>query len=177
MRRAPRGALPLKGARCGDGVSFEASLSALVTRVFWPLGLHVEALSRVPYLCRGDSRRPYYVLSDAILVLRPTVQLSPAAPREGDVRAEDAVFGSAPFGSIESIIRANLRDGGQLSPVGPPDQLLLRGGRDGSSGGATPGESAHAVVELDRAGERVLVEAARTAPRYSPASRAASLHR
>lgn len=69
-RRAPRGALPMRGARCSDGVSLEASLTALVERVLIPLGLEVERLSRVPYLCRGDSVQPFYVLSDALLVLK-----------------------------------------------------------------------------------------------------------
>ena len=97
-RRAPRGPLPMKGARCGDGVSLEASLDALLRRVLLtePLGgeafarkagagagsdadadadgphMVLERLARVPYLCRGDttSGRRFFVLSDAIVVLR-----------------------------------------------------------------------------------------------------------
>ncbi|RYG50362.1 methyltransferase domain-containing protein, partial [archaeon] len=69
-RRAPHGMLPMRGARCGDGASFEHSLSALLMRVFLPMGLCVERIAKVPYLCRGDMRRPYYVLADAILVFR-----------------------------------------------------------------------------------------------------------
>ena len=69
-RRPPNGPLPLEGARCRDGASFEQSLSALITRVLWPLGLTVEKISKVPYLCRGDLMRPYYVLPDAILVCK-----------------------------------------------------------------------------------------------------------
>jgi hypothetical protein len=70
-KRAVNGPLPMRGARCGDGASFEASLSALLTRVITPLGFDVERIARVPYLCRGDMSRPYYVLSDAVLVLKP----------------------------------------------------------------------------------------------------------
>jgi len=69
-RRGVRAPLPMGGARCGDGATLEASLAAFVERVVHPLGLEVERLARLPYLCRGDARQPYYVLSDAILVLR-----------------------------------------------------------------------------------------------------------
>jgi len=39
-RRSPRAPLPMRGARCGDGASFEASLDALLSRVLLarPLG-------------------------------------------------------------------------------------------------------------------------------------------
>jgi len=107
LRRHPRGALPMRRARCGDGVSFEGSLDALLQRVLLarPLGnaaaaaaagderaadsdgvagagagvgdedgphMVLERVARVPYLCQGDttSRRRYFVLSDAIIVLR-----------------------------------------------------------------------------------------------------------
>jgi hypothetical protein len=33
-------------------------------------GLVVETVAKVPYLCRGDGRYPYYILYDAILVCR-----------------------------------------------------------------------------------------------------------
>jgi SAM-dependent methyltransferase len=69
-RRSPHGPLPMRGARCKDGVTLEGSLDALLTRVITPLGLVVERLARVPYLCRGDTAKPFYVLSDAIIVLR-----------------------------------------------------------------------------------------------------------
>jgi SAM-dependent methyltransferase len=50
--------------------SWERSVTALVTNVLEPLGLELEALSRVPYLCRGDAARPLYVLDDALVVCR-----------------------------------------------------------------------------------------------------------
>jgi hypothetical protein len=78
-RRAPYGPLPMAGARCGDGASFEDSLSAFLMRVVAPAGLVVERLARVPYLCRGDGKRRYYVLSDAILVLRRSTAAEKAA--------------------------------------------------------------------------------------------------
>ena len=129
-RRSPLGPLPMKGARCSDGVSLETSLDALLNRVLLthPLGgsmyksdiyqsddsfdkvkielgdlsdtqslvswgkkediknnneenieeeeegpcMVLERIARVPYLCSGDtsSRKRYFVLSDAIVVLR-----------------------------------------------------------------------------------------------------------
>jgi len=96
-RRKPYGALPMRGARCGDGASFEASLSALVTRVLLPLGLEVERAAKVPYLCRGDHHKPYYVLADAILVcrLRPGVGAGAAAGDVGTARGAAAGAGAA----------------------------------------------------------------------------------
>jgi len=46
-----------------DGVCY------FVDAVLLPAGYHVEALTRVPYLCQGDSNNPYYVLDDAVFVL------------------------------------------------------------------------------------------------------------
>jgi ubiquinone/menaquinone biosynthesis C-methylase UbiE len=71
-RRRPLGPLPMMGARCKDNASFEQSLSHFLTRCVAPLGLQVEQISKVPYLCRGDNQSPYYVLNDAILVLTPS---------------------------------------------------------------------------------------------------------
>jgi SAM-dependent methyltransferase len=50
--------------------SWEPCVAHLATRVLEPLGLEVEAISRVPYLCRGDAERPLYVLDDALFVCR-----------------------------------------------------------------------------------------------------------
>lgn len=126
VRRSVRGPLPLGGARCSNGVSFEASLSALITRVLWPLGLQVEALSRVPYLCRGDSRRPYYVLSDAVLLLRPTIRLgnmSALSSSSGGSR-QPGLRGAQTETEVVleqqlAVIRANLQLGGPLVAVDP----------------------------------------------------------
>jgi len=48
---------------------FEPSVEALWRWALSPLGYRVEALARVPYLCRGDRRRPVHVLDDAVFVL------------------------------------------------------------------------------------------------------------
>jgi SAM-dependent methyltransferase len=50
--------------------SWERSVTALVTNVLEPLGVELETVSRVPYLCRGDAARPLYVLDDALVVCR-----------------------------------------------------------------------------------------------------------
>jgi ubiquinone/menaquinone biosynthesis C-methylase UbiE len=71
VRRRPYGALPMNGHRCSDAVSLEDSLSALLTRAIIPAGFDVISISKLPYLCRGDRVRPYYVLADAIIVCRP----------------------------------------------------------------------------------------------------------
>lgn len=44
--------------------------STLLKRVLIPAGFQLVSFSHVPYLCRGDLRQPYYVLSDAIFVLQ-----------------------------------------------------------------------------------------------------------
>ena len=91
-RRPVNGPLPMAGARCADGASFEASLNALVERVLEPLGLVVERVSKVPYLCRGDMWKPYYVLSDAVLVCRVAADVGDA-PHESVVDASPRAAG------------------------------------------------------------------------------------
>lgn len=56
--------------RDDEATTWEAALASLVTRVLEPLGLAVERFARAPYLSRGDSDAPIYVLDDAIVVLR-----------------------------------------------------------------------------------------------------------
>lgn len=48
--------------------AWEPSLIALVEHELLPLGLRVKTVTRVPYLCQGDSKRHMYVLDDALLV-------------------------------------------------------------------------------------------------------------
>jgi SAM-dependent methyltransferase len=50
--------------------AWEDAVSLLVERVFVAAGMDVLALTRVPYLCRGDTRAPLYVLDDAVIVAR-----------------------------------------------------------------------------------------------------------
>lgn len=53
-----------------EAEDFETALAALISRVLLPAGLTVERFTRAPYLSRGDTRQPIYVLDDAILVCR-----------------------------------------------------------------------------------------------------------
>ncbi|TMW69216.1 hypothetical protein Poli38472_001372 [Pythium oligandrum] len=66
----PSEMLPMSGGLCTQGASFEDSASVLLRNVLQPAGFQLVQFSRVPYLCRGDLQQPYYVLSDAIFVLR-----------------------------------------------------------------------------------------------------------
>ena len=52
----------------GGEREFEPAVADLVRFVLEPLGFHVDRLARVPYLCRGDPRRPVEVLDDAVFV-------------------------------------------------------------------------------------------------------------
>lgn len=121
VRRPVNGPLPMSGARCQDGASFEASLSALITRVLWPLGLHVERVAKLPYLCRGDMMRPYYVLADAILVCR--------LAGEGEGQASSAL----PVASVGELPRASTGGRGKSKLAVPglgPDFVTLSGDGD-----------------------------------------------
>ncbi len=62
--RPPRERLPIVRE------DWEGATSELVTLVLEPLGLEVEAISRVPYLSGGDARAPIYELDDVIVVCR-----------------------------------------------------------------------------------------------------------
>jgi hypothetical protein len=66
-------------------------------------GLTVESVSKVPYLCRGDGRYPFYILYDAVLVCRA----SPAGP---------ATPGAAAGGG-RAVGRAGGDDAFDFSPV------------------------------------------------------------
>ncbi len=48
--------------------AFEVAAAILAARLFARHGLDVIALSRAPYLCRGDTHAPLYVLDDAVFV-------------------------------------------------------------------------------------------------------------
>jgi len=51
--------------------SWEEHVSELAELLFEKNGFQVEAISRVPYFCDGDLVKPWYVLDDAIFVLKP----------------------------------------------------------------------------------------------------------
>lgn len=52
------------------GNSWEEQVQSLVEDVFEPTGFTVELFTRVPYLCEGDLYRDFYVLDDALFVLK-----------------------------------------------------------------------------------------------------------
>lgn len=56
----------LEGA---ESLSFEQSVARFSEEVLGPLGFHIRAISRAPYLNQGGRYVPYYVLDDALFVL------------------------------------------------------------------------------------------------------------
>ncbi|XP_075035790.1 protein-L-histidine N-pros-methyltransferase isoform X2 [Mixophyes fleayi] len=53
-----------------NGTVWEEQVNSLAA-VFQDAGFVVEAFTRLPYLCEGDMYNDYYVLDDAVFVLRP----------------------------------------------------------------------------------------------------------
>ena len=53
-----------------QGDSFESQVSNFVHDVLEPVGFVVEAFTRLPYLCEGDFEHSFYVLDDAVFILR-----------------------------------------------------------------------------------------------------------
>ncbi|KAL4624583.1 methyltransferase-like protein 9 isoform X2, partial [Arapaima gigas] len=54
-----------------SGKTWEEQVTQLSTEVFKEVGFEVEVVTRLPYLCEGDLYRDFYVLDDAVFVLRP----------------------------------------------------------------------------------------------------------
>ncbi|XP_056100676.1 methyltransferase-like protein 9 isoform X1 [Rhinichthys klamathensis goyatoka] len=54
-----------------EGKSWEDQVTQLNSDVFLKMGFELEAVTRLPYLCEGDMYRDYYMLDDAVFVLRP----------------------------------------------------------------------------------------------------------
>ncbi|CAG5911277.1 unnamed protein product [Menidia menidia] len=52
------------------GKTWEEQVTNLSKEVFGQAGLEVEAVTRLPYLCEGDMYNEYYVLDDAVFVLK-----------------------------------------------------------------------------------------------------------
>ncbi|XP_031416934.1 methyltransferase-like protein 9 isoform X2 [Clupea harengus] len=52
------------------GKTWEEQVTNLSSEVFSKVGLEVEAVTRLPYLCEGDMYKDYYLLNDAVFVLR-----------------------------------------------------------------------------------------------------------
>lgn len=55
-----------------SGKTWEEQATSLINDVFTPAGFILESFTRLPYLCEGDMYRDFYVLSDAVFVLRRT---------------------------------------------------------------------------------------------------------
>uniref|UniRef100_A0A8C6T4I3 Methyltransferase like 9 n=1 Tax=Neogobius melanostomus TaxID=47308 RepID=A0A8C6T4I3_9GOBI len=53
------------------GKTWEEQVTILSAEVFEKTGFEVEAVTRLPYLCEGDMYNDYYVLDDAVFVLKP----------------------------------------------------------------------------------------------------------
>ncbi|CDQ87801.1 methyltransferase-like protein 9 isoform X1 [Oncorhynchus mykiss] len=53
------------------GKKWEEQVTNLSNEVFREVGFEVEAVTRLPYLCEGDMYKDYYVLDDAVFVLKP----------------------------------------------------------------------------------------------------------
>ncbi|CDW52912.1 methyltransferase protein 9 [Trichuris trichiura] len=52
------------------GETFEDQLKNVIVQLFSPAGFHVERFTRLPYLCEGDMRFNFYMLSSAVLLLK-----------------------------------------------------------------------------------------------------------
>lgn len=70
QQRMPSELLPMQGGLCALGATFEASLGKLVTNVLDPVGLELVRWTQLPYLCEGNLRMEYALLTDAVLVLK-----------------------------------------------------------------------------------------------------------
>ncbi|XP_058262366.1 methyltransferase-like protein 9 isoform X1 [Hemibagrus wyckioides] len=53
------------------GTTWEEQVKNLSDDIFHTVGFEVEAVTRLPYLCEGDMHQDYYVLDDAVFVLKP----------------------------------------------------------------------------------------------------------
>ncbi|KAK3581155.1 hypothetical protein CHS0354_024687 [Potamilus streckersoni] len=53
-----------------QGQTFEEQVVSLVKDVFEPAGFELEHFTRLPYLCEGDMYHSFYVLDDAVFVLK-----------------------------------------------------------------------------------------------------------
>ncbi|XP_039632327.1 methyltransferase-like protein 9 [Polypterus senegalus] len=62
-----------------QGQIWEDQVNSLAGGALWEAGFTVEAFTRLPYLCEGDLYNDYYVLDDAVFVLR----LRDSIPEEG----------------------------------------------------------------------------------------------
>uniref|UniRef100_A0A7S0EUT0 Methyltransferase domain-containing protein n=1 Tax=Hanusia phi TaxID=3032 RepID=A0A7S0EUT0_9CRYP len=64
---------PEQDLKLNSRASWEEAVNEFVEKILTPNKLEVLSFSRVPYLCQGDVDSPYYVLDDAVFVLRPVI--------------------------------------------------------------------------------------------------------
>lgn len=70
LMKGPRQVEPTEKIRI-DERKFEKSLQTLTDEILKPAGFDVIAWTRLPYFSEGDIFRSYYILSDAVFLLRP----------------------------------------------------------------------------------------------------------
>ena len=61
---------PVESVKLRKVKGWEKSVNAINEEIFKPLGFVIERVAKLPYLSEGNSRKSYYVLNDAIFVLR-----------------------------------------------------------------------------------------------------------
>ncbi|XP_076854705.1 protein-L-histidine N-pros-methyltransferase isoform X2 [Brachyhypopomus gauderio] len=54
-----------------QGKTWEEQVTHLSVDTFQKVGFDVESVTRLPYLCEGDMNQDFYVLDDAVFVLKP----------------------------------------------------------------------------------------------------------
>lgn len=67
-----------------QGKTWEEQVTHLSEEVFRGAGFEVEAVTRLPYLCEGDMYNDYYVLDDAVFVLKASINPGESAEWETD---------------------------------------------------------------------------------------------
>ena len=55
-----------------NGTTWEEQVASLIKGIFQPAGFIVEKFTKLPYLCEGDLYQDYYMLHDAVFILRPS---------------------------------------------------------------------------------------------------------
>lgn len=68
---AGRSLIPPKELIKLEGETWKEQVLSLIDNVFTPSGFSVERFTKLPYLCEGDLYENFYVLSDAVFVLKP----------------------------------------------------------------------------------------------------------
>lgn len=53
------------------GASLEKQVNVFVEQVMAPRGFALEKIAKMPYLCEGDIKKPYYVLQNVAMVFKP----------------------------------------------------------------------------------------------------------